>query len=247
MKLHIGGVLLGVGLALQQPAAAQTRQDTAPFLDKVRADVGALERKYAAGKLRGEAEIIQYVQALTFLGRYDTAFNVQNEALEAARLPRSAEHVRLAADLLLFQNKGDAAEPYLQEALSLGDTASQIQLAELYVQKSQNSDDKNCALVEAEVTKAIAAGMDAGTGGLFMGFCYFEQAQQKMQPECRTDQRASAYSTMPNSARADIRASKRHFRNVPKNSAASNSARHWLTLYRNPPVLRQYMCGEIQG
>lgn len=247
MKLHFGLMLvLGALFAAHQPVAAQILHGKPDFFDTVKIEAATLETQYKAGTLRAESGLLKYVQALTLLGRYDEAFQVQDTALQTQQLPRTAETVRLAADLLLFQNKNAAATPLLKEALALGDLDAQIRLAEIYVAESQNSDLKNCDFVAMEVTKAIEAGMDLGTGSMFMGFCYFEQAQQKMQPECRTKQRASAYSVMPDSARTDIRTSKAYFSDVPRKSAAADSAKHWLTLYRKGPVLRQFMCGEIE-
>lgn len=248
MKTQFGCLLLGLSLMYPAPAFAQASLnpgDEATIIAAEREDFANMGRKYAAGALTTEQDLMTYVQFLSYYDEHETAFEVLTKAMDQKQVTRSADNVAKAAFTLRVQDKYIAAIPYLKEAVALGHPTAQIQLTESYIEQSRTTEDKNCPLIETEVTKAVAAGMPEGDGMMYVGHCYSESAKQNMGSECLTPTRGGDHLT--EAAAADVKISKSFFKQVSRKSSRRRDAQNWLMLYRDRSLLRKYMCGEIGG
>lgn len=133
--------------------------------------LGVMELMRAQKMAFSEAETLQYVRLLLSQDQPYRASKVLDEALRSQKLPRTPEHLKLAAEAYLSAREYLSAIAYYEELAALEGEKGEYYgvIANLYARKHQY--DK----VVQTIDKALKQGKE-GKGDLLMlqGFAYFE-------------------------------------------------------------------------
>jgi len=229
-------------LASTSSTSAQTNFDRESLRPKIEADVSQWDIEYAAGKLTDSTNLQHYIAALSFLNRYEDAFNVLTSSVDENRLPKTAERMSEAAYYLVRQDKLEQATPFYREAIALGDSEAQIKLTENLVILSNEGGNRDCSVIKEESLKSVKSGWSIDLANQFIGNCYFGSAEDKMAETCKTKRKPKLTDT----AKAEIEKSKTYLRKIPAGSPEYARANKWLELYGDKKTLRTFICGKYQ-
>ena len=222
--------------------SAQTNFDRESLRPKVEADARQWDIEFASGTLTNTTDLKHYIAALSFLDRYDDAFNVLTSSIDNNSLPKTAEHMSEAAYYLVRQDKLEQATPFYREAVALGDSEAQIKLTENLVILSNEGGDRDCKAIEEESLKSVSSGWSIDLAYQYIGNCYFGSAEDQMAGSCT----AKRTPKLTDTAKAEIEKSKIYLRKIPLGSPEHARAKKWLNLYENKKLLRKLICSTHQ-